>query len=154
MPEVFFPWFATSAIILLKTPLGTRFISILRFVSFTVLFFFFPYFKVNLTCDFIFWTLSFFYKIFHRENNFLHFITLRFQCPELIILLRLLRTFKGQLISKGLFGRIWRHFEINWPLKRDVIAIKSQRVPLHLVHVFSNVTPGNILKTTKITSDP
>ena len=37
--------------------------------------------------------------------------------------------------------------EFDVALKRDVIAIKSQRVPLHLVHVFSNVTPGNILKT-------
>ena len=40
--------------------------------------------------------------------------------------------------------------EFDVALKRDVIAIKSQRVPLHLVHVFSNVTPGNILKTTRI----
>ena len=38
--------------------------------------------------------------------------------------------------------------EFDVALKRDVISIKSQRVPLHLVHVFSNVTPGNILKTT------
>ena len=35
--------------------------------------------------------------------------------------------------------------EFDVALKRDVIAIKSQRVPLHLVHVFSNVAPGNIL---------
>ena len=33
--------------------------------------------------------------------------------------------------------------EFDVALKRDVIAIKSQRVPLHLVHVFSNVAPGN-----------
>ena len=38
--------------------------------------------------------------------------------------------------------------EFDVALKRDVIAIKSQRVPLHLVHVFSNVAPGNILKNT------
>ena len=36
--------------------------------------------------------------------------------------------------------------EFDVALKRDVIAIKSQRVPLHLVHVFSNVAPGNIQK--------
>ena len=38
--------------------------------------------------------------------------------------------------------------EFDVALKRDVISIKSQRVPLHLVHVFSNVAPGNILKNT------
>ena len=38
--------------------------------------------------------------------------------------------------------------EFDVALKRDVIAIKSQRVPLHLVHVFSNVAPGNIIKNT------
>lgn len=32
--------------------------------------------------------------------------------------------------------------EFDVALKRDVISIKSQRVPLHLVHVFSNVAPG------------
>ena len=35
--------------------------------------------------------------------------------------------------------------EFDVALKRNVIAVKSQRVPLHLVHVFSNVIPGKIL---------
>ena len=49
VPDVFFPWFATSAIILLKTPLGTRFISILRCVSLYCFIILFSYCKVNLT---------------------------------------------------------------------------------------------------------
>ena len=35
--------------------------------------------------------------------------------------------------------------EFDVALKRNVIAVKSQRVPLHLVHVFSNVIPGEII---------
>ena len=35
--------------------------------------------------------------------------------------------------------------EFDVALKRNVIAVKSQRVPLHLVHVFSNVIPGEVI---------
>ena len=40
-------------------------------------------------------------------------------------------------------GGVKQEFDVA--LKRCVISVKSQRTPLHMVHVFSNVTPGRYL---------